>query len=214
MANFTKRQLDSLEKKASQIEAMHKEAIPLSKDIKTHHTKYTNIIKQLEDIKAKATKLSNEYNSAEKQIQGKLNKAEKFYDKTFLSLKEKIDDNQTGLRKAIQDAESFFRDIEKKKDKVKASNDAFSAKVKDLNAILAEAKKIANSTTTTSNKAKTNKEMAKFNKADIFRELCTRTCPLLEHFPETKRTFIDSTNIISTRSGTIFRTRNRIFTKY
>lgn len=153
MAGLNRRQQESLDKKVAHIKSKSEEATFLSKEIKSRHTQYKNIIDQLENIKAQATKLTKEYKKTERQIEIKLNKAEKFYDTTFQSLKGKIDNKQLGLRKAIQDAGSFLKNIESEKAKIKASSDIHSSNLKELNLILTKARRADKSTTTSSNSA-------------------------------------------------------------
>lgn len=161
MAKLTKREQVSLDKKIAIISDKCKEAVTLTKEIKSNHRKYTNVIPQLENILTQASDLTKQYKINEKKIKAKLEKAENFYNKTFLPIKDKIDDKQTGLRKSTQEGERFLKEIEIKRSKLKTSNNLYSANISELNNILSKAKKIDKSTTSTSisidkTKVKTN----------------------------------------------------------
>lgn len=147
-----------VDNKLTWISDKSKESTVLTNKIKSNHQRYVNVVDKLETIKSEATKLTNEFKSKEKAIDTKLAQAERFYNQSFLPLKQKIESNDRGLKKAIQQGDAFFKEIEKKRLKLFLANEKYTKNTTELNSTLRDIRRIGGSSATNEKHIKANKD--------------------------------------------------------
>lgn len=155
------KQTKLIENKIQWIKDKSKEATTLTAEVKTKNTRYIKIVADLENINSQVILLNTQYKSyqaKERAIEINLNKAQRFYDNTFLTLKNKIDDKDKGLKKAISESEKLIKELKTKREQVIDKNLQYQANLKELNAILASSKKSQESA------LKADKEVIAFKK--------------------------------------------------
>jgi ABC-type transporter Mla subunit MlaD len=160
MAELTKREQDSLNKKTLLISEKSKEAVSLSKEIKTSHKKYTNIINQLEELKQQAELLTKDFNTQKKQVESNLNQAELFYSNKFSPLKDKIENKETGLKNTLDKSVLFIKEIAKKRDQLATANTKYQGNVKEIQSILTKARRIDKSASSSNDSIAKHKDNA------------------------------------------------------
>lgn len=116
--------------------APNKSNSSLLKEIK----KYENINKKLIVLSAEVSKNTETYSQNKVKIEKLIVQADKFYEKIFTPIRDKINDPTTGLKSVLNNSQQQQRDINKNLSKINKSYNEYLVVLKNIKKILATAK--------------------------------------------------------------------------
>ncbi len=125
-----------------EIKSIYSEAQRTSQNLSKKDKQIKSLIDQLNKIQTDANFVLKKYRREQRLISQKLERAETFYKESFLPLREKILNRKTGLKKALAEADTFRKDLEERKKRIKEVNTEFRATIQSIRKISASIKSI------------------------------------------------------------------------